>query len=97
MYPKDELLAKPYHITPYTLKKAKKLGLVVKPSTNPKKKLDVFQDGERIAQVGAIGYSDYPSYIISHGKEYAEKRRELYHKRHTKDSLGEYLARELLW
>lgn len=32
----------PYKITSYTLKKAKKLGVTVKPSTSKLKKIDVF-------------------------------------------------------
>ena len=32
----------PYHITNYTYKQAKKIGVVVKPSTNRIKKIDVF-------------------------------------------------------
>lgn len=31
---------------------AKKLNLTVKPSSNPKKKLDVFQDGKKINSIG---------------------------------------------
>ena len=86
-----------YTITDYTKKKAKEIGVEVKPSHNPKKKIDVFKDGELIASIGAIGYFDYPSYIIEKGKAYADERRRLYHIRHPKDSLGEYLALWLLW
>ena len=32
-----------YTITPYTYKKAKQLGLVVKPSTNKTKKIDIYK------------------------------------------------------
>jgi len=86
-----------YLITDYTHRKARQMGLHVQPSTNPKKKLDVYQDGKKIASVGAIGYSDYPTYLKEKGKAYAEERRRLYHLRHTKDTLGEKLARDLLW
>ena len=40
-----------YIITDYTKKKAKELGVDVKKSTNPKKKIDVFKNGEKIASV----------------------------------------------
>ena len=86
-----------YEITDYTKKKAEEIGCEVKPSTNPKKKIDVYCDGEKVASVGAVGYSDYPTYIKNKGKAFADKRRELYKNRHTKDSLGEYLALWLLW
>lgn len=86
-----------YHITEHTRDKAKQIGVEVKLSTNPKKKIDVFHEGELVASIGATGYSDYGTYLKEKGKAYADKRRELYHKRHTKDSLGEYLSRVLLW
>jgi hypothetical protein len=69
----------------------------VKLSTNPKKKIDVFKQGEFIGSVGAIGYSDYGTYLKEKGKAYADKRRELYYKRHTQDTLNELLAKHLLW
>jgi hypothetical protein len=86
-----------YTITEYTKKKAKEIDVEVKLSHNPKKKLDVFKDGELIASIGAIGYLDYPTYIIEKGKAFADTRRRLYHIRHPKKSLGEYLALWLLW
>ena len=86
-----------YTITDYTKKKAKEIDVEVKRSKNPKKKLDVYKDGELIASVGAIGYLDYPTYLLEKGKAYADKRRKLYYQRHQKDSLGEYLALWLLW
>ena len=45
-----------YKITKYSYDIAKKYGLVIKPSTNVKKKIDVFRNDIKIAQVGAIGY-----------------------------------------
>jgi hypothetical protein len=86
-----------YAITQYTKDRAKELGVTVKPSSNPKKKIDVYKDGVFVYSIGAIGYSDYPTYLNEKGREYAEKRRELYHKRHTKEGLGEILSLYLLW
>lgn len=86
-----------YHITDYTKQRAKEANVEVRPSTNHKKKIDVFYNGDKVASIGAIGYSDYPTYIKDKGQEYADKRRALYHQRHTKDTLGELLARWLLW
>ena len=90
-----------YEITNYTKAQAKKLGVEVKPSTNPKKKIDVFKKDKKVASVGAIGYSDYPHYIESNGMVYANERRKLYRIRHNKDlkeigSAG-YYANKLLW
>lgn len=90
-----------YTITNYTKSKAKKLGVTVRQSKVKGKKIDVFKDGKKVASVGAIGYSDYPTYIKTKGKKYADERRRLYKKRHSKDrtkrgSNGWY-ADQLLW
>ena len=90
-----------YKITNYTKDKAKKLGVEVKVSKVKGKKLDVFKDGKIIASVGALGYSDYPTYIKEKGKDYADKRRTLYKIRHKKDKdvkgTKGYYADRLLW
>lgn len=96
-----------YKITDYTKKKAKNLGVVVKPSKNRSKKLDVFdKSGYKIASVGAYGMNDYPTYmkLEQQGKVKAgtaSKRRKLYKQRHENDrhkkgSAGFY-ADKLLW
>lgn len=86
-----------YPITDYTKQKAKELGVAVKPSTNSKKKIDVYKKGEKIASVGATNYGDYPTFLLK-DKSYAEFRRKLYHLRHKKDKgINGYYARELLW
>jgi hypothetical protein len=88
----------PYHITNYTYKQAKKIGVVVKPSTNRIKKIDVFikdknknrnknKNGtlKKIASVGAAGMNDFPTYIQKKGLTFAKTRRRLYKIRHDKD------------
>ena len=90
-----------YSIKQYTYKKAKTLGLQVKPSTNKTKKIDVYKHHKKIASVGANGMNDYPTYIQKRGIKYAKTRRRLYKKRHEKDrhvkwSNG-WLADKLLW
>ena len=90
-----------YQITNYTKDQARKLNVIVKPSTKKGKKIDVVKNGVVISSIGAIGYSDYPTYIKSHGLEYANNRRKLYKIRHEKDrhvvnSTG-YYADKLLW
>jgi len=90
-----------YHITNYTKNKANELKVQIKPSTNSKKKLDVFKNSKKIASVGAIGYNDYPTYIIKNGIKYADERRKLYKERHQKDRLiknsNGFYADRLLW
>lgn len=90
-----------YSITNYTKNQAKKLGVVVKPSSVKGKKIDVFKNGEKIASVGALGYSDYPTYMKTKGKAYADERRKLYKIRHAKDrnvkGSDGYYADKLLW
>lgn len=96
-----------YKIKPHSFAQAKKLGVTIKPSKNPIKKLDVFDmAGKKLASVGAIGYKDYPSFmeLEKNGKVpkgTAVKRRALYKIRHEKDrkilnSPG-YFADRLLW
>ena len=95
-----------YKILPYTFRKAKELGVVVKPSTNLLKKIDVFKDGKKVASVGARGMNDYPTYLEKekkgyYEKGYAYKRRKLYKERHEKDrhkkGTNGYYADKLLW
>jgi hypothetical protein len=84
-----------YDITPYTKRQANRLGVQVKQSTNPKKKIDVWKDGVKLASIGAAGYMDYPTFLRTKGigkgkyegndKAYAESRRRAYKLRHEKD------------
>ena len=90
-----------YSITKYTYKRAKKLGLQVKQSSNKTKKIDVYKHDKKIASIGANGMNDYPTYIKNRGLKFAKTRRQLYKKRHNKDrhikwSNG-WLADKLLW
>ena len=86
-----------YDILPYSYEKAKKLNVIIKSSTNPKKKLDIFKNNKQIASIGAIGYSDYPHFLKEHGTEYANKRRFLYHSRHKGNGINEYYSKRILW
>lgn len=91
-----------YNITNYSKQQADKLGVVISQSSNPKKKLDVFdKKGNFITNIGDNNYKDYPTYIKEKGVTYANKRRELYKIRHDKDrhnkgSAGFY-ADKILW
>ena len=89
-----------YQITDYSFQQAKKLNVIIKPSTRKGKKIDVYDNkGENlIASIGAKGYSDYPSYIKEKGLKYADERRRLYHVRHKKDSnLAGKFSKNILW
>ena len=90
-----------YTITAYTKRKARQLGVQVRPSKNKKKKLDVYKNGKKIASVGVRGYADCPTFMRTHGQTYANKKRRLYKQRHQKDRLKKnsngYFADRLLW
>jgi hypothetical protein len=88
-----------YTITNYTRKKAKKLGVTIKHSTNPNKKIDVFKKGKKICSVGGAGYQNFPTYMKKKGISFAKTRRKYYKIRHRKDrkkGCGFY-ADKLLW
>jgi len=89
-----------YKIKQYSKDKAKQLGVQIKPSTNPKKKLDVFKEGIKIASIGDLNYKDYPTYL-QENKQLAEERRRLYKIRHKNDlnkiNSNGYYANLLLW
>jgi len=90
-----------YAILPYTRQQARKVGVMVKPSTNPKKKIDVFKGEQKVASVGAVGYKDYPTFWKEDGKAIADEHRRLYRIRHQKDMKKKdspgYYASVLLW
>ena len=97
----SNLLYMVYEITNYTKNRARVLGVTVKPSTNPKKKIDVYKNGVKVASIGDDKYLDFPTYVKLNGIEYANKRRQLYKIRHAKDISIEYsngwYADKLLW
>ena len=68
------------------------------PSKHKNKKIDVYKDGKYLVSIGDFRYSDFPTYIKTKGKAYADKRRELYYERHAhnKGLAGTY-AKRLLW
>ena len=91
-----------YKITEYSFDKAKKLNLIIKISKNPLKKIDVYtSDNKFIASIGSSAHMDYPHYILTYSREYADTRRELYISRHKRNADVKYskqwLALNLLW
>jgi len=95
-----------YKILPYHRTQARRLGVVIRPSKNPNKKLDVYKSGRKVASIGARGYGDYAVFL---GKErkgifpkgYAAAKRKNYKTRHQKNRvvLGSagYYADQILW
>ena len=88
-----------YQITKYSYDQAKKLNVEIKPNTNKKKKIDVFKNNSKIASIGAIGYNDYPTFIIKKGLSYANQKKKLYKLRHKNDLNGKngFYANKILW
>jgi len=89
-----------YRILSRTRERAKRLGVQVKPSTNPLKKIDVFEGGVKVASVGQAGASDYPHYL-QRDRELALQRQEAYKRRHARDRVvrgsAGWWADQLLW
>ena len=88
-----------YKIKEYSYKQAEKLGVQIRPSTRKNKKIDVFKNNVKVASIGDIRYRDYPTYIETKGKKYADERKKLYRIRHANDinkGAGMY-ANKILW
>ena len=90
-----------YKIKQRSYSQAQKLGVTLKPSSNPKKKIDVFKGEKKVASIGAYGMLDYPTYLQQRSKEYADTRRRLYRARHrdTAKRVGSpsFYAWHILW
>ena len=87
-----------YLISTRTKKIAKHFGYEVKPSNVGFKKIAVFRNGKKIADVGDRRYNDFHTYSRIN-KQLAEQRRRQYIARHKKDirSGRGRLAYLLLW
>ena len=70
-----------YEIQPYTYEQASKLGVIILLSSQPNKKLDIFdkRDKQYITSIEDIRYGDYPTYLKILGKDKADKRRVAFH------------------
>jgi hypothetical protein len=91
-----------YRIKAYSYAQAKKLGVTIKPSNLKGKKIDVFnRQGEKLASIGALGMGDYPTFMQTKGKEFADIRRKAYKSRHAKDRIvrgtAGFYADRILW
>ena len=80
---------------------SKKLGVVIKPSKNKSKKIDVFKNEKKVATIGDSSYGDYHTYIKTKGRDYATKRKTAYKARHAKtmNKVGSpsYYANKIIW
>ena len=66
-----------YTISNYSKKQAKRLNVVIKPSTRKGKKIDVYDKKikKELASIGALGYGDCPTFKRTHNKAYADKKK----------------------
>ena len=90
-----------YEITNYTKNRAMVLGVIVKPSTNPNYKIDVYKNGVKLVSIGDSEETDYPSYIRLFGLEFANKKKWMYKHRRFRDievvDTKEWYTYKLLW
>lgn len=95
-----------YRILTEQRKAANRLGVVIRPSKQKFKKLDVYKNGFKVASIGDTRYKDYWIYKkeerqgkIPRGT--ADQRRELYRIRHAENCMSKnspgYYACEILW
>jgi len=80
---------------------AKKLGVIIRPSTRKDKKIDIFtKHNKYITSIGATGYNDYPTYLLTDPKM-AEQKKTNYKKRHDnhRNKVGSpsWYADKILW
>lgn len=91
-----------YTIKAYSRQQANKLNVTIKRSRNPRKKLDVFakSSGDKLAEIGAAGMGDYPTFRAINPELGRWKRRH-YKMRHEKDrhhvGTPGYYADKILW
>ena len=91
-----------YKITKRQKENAERLNVMIKPSSNPKKKIDVYnKKGEKLAEIGDANYNDFDIYIKTKGLAYAKERQRLYKIRHQSDrnrkGTAGYYADKILW
>jgi hypothetical protein len=89
-----------YKIKPQQKKAAKELGVTIKPSEVKGKKIAVFKNGEKVADIGALGYGDYWTYYEK-DIYFAAAKRNAYQARHKgeQNKIGSpgYYSWYILW
>lgn len=99
-----------YKIKPRQRKIAKQLEVIIKPSTNRNKKIDVFSKSmKKLASIGGrrengTFYNDYSTYLKIKPQKEADALRDAYLKRHSKEPkikngnfTASYYADKILW
>lgn len=87
-----------YKIKSEQRKRAKEIGVEIRPSTKGNFKLDVYSKGRIIASIGHKQYADFATYKETKGLVFANLHRAAYMQRHKNDkSLRGLLAAYLLW
>jgi hypothetical protein len=100
-----------YKITEHTKNRLKELNkklntnkITIDLSSNKNKKIDVFIDNDKVASVGNLGYSDFGTYMETHGEDFAEIRKKLYYQRHKNENdikdgevTNSWFAKYFLW
>lgn len=89
-----------YKILDYSYARANQIGVIIKQSEKAGKKIDVFDlNNDYICSVGALGMSDFPTYIETHGLEYANERKKRFYQRFKNIKTGTKLwySAILLW
>ena len=91
-----------YVLLPRVKRNAKELGLTVELSSNPRYKIEIYDNqGIFMYYGGAAGFGDFATYLYERDKEFAEKRKKAYEARHKKEiqktgSRG-WVIYKLLW
>ena len=76
-------------------RKARKIGVRVKPSTRKFKKLDVFnKENKKIASIGDVRYTDF---IISKNKDKRKSYKARHQKYRNRVGTPSYFADRILW
>ena len=88
----------PYEIKEFQYKIAERLGVEIKQSTNPRRKIDVYKNGELLCSVGAINFTDYNDLIQQYGVHEAYRIRNNFINRHkSKCDIKTIMEIQLLW
>ena len=89
-----------YIIQPYSLTRAEQLGVILKPSQNKNRKIDIYDtENNFICSCGDTRYYDFPYYLNRYGLAYAEAKRHLYHIKNKpkRKNTASYFEKEILW
>jgi hypothetical protein len=90
-----------YRIRPYQRYLANRLNVDLKPSNKRCAKIDIFdKQGNYLTSIGDKRYNDYLGFVEDVGYDHAERRKELYWKRHKKENVPGtrgFYALHILW